>query len=207
MPTLPTTQADSAAFKARRSDVRAIVIGASAGGVDALLAIARSLPADLTAPVLVVLHLPPDRSSGIAALLAPCCALPVDEALDKAPILPGHVLFAPPDYHLLVEPTASGWAVALSADEPVRYSRPAIDPLFESAAAAFGRQLLAILLTGASDDGSEGLLRVRQCGGIAWVQDPASAAAATMPASALARAGADAVLTLEQICRGLSQLS
>lgn len=191
---------------ARAAALRAVVIGASAGGVEALLAIARCLPADLAMPVLIVLHLPPDRPSGIAALLAPRCALPVDEAVDKAPILPGRVLVAPPDYHLLVEPAGSGWAAALSADEPVRWSRPAIDPLFESAAFAFGSQLLAIVLTGASDDGAEGLRVVRRHGGLGWVQDPATAVAATMPSAALELAGADAVLTLEQICQQLAAL-
>ncbi|KAG0923380.1 hypothetical protein G6F31_019529 [Rhizopus arrhizus] len=131
-----------------------VVVGASAGGVAALQAVLGALPPRLPAPVLAVLHLPRDRSSRIAEVLAPYCALPVREAEDKQPLQPGTVTFAPPDYHLLVEDPGT---VALSVDAPVLFSRPAIDPLFESAAAVFGAQVLALLLTGASSDGSEGV--------------------------------------------------
>ena len=179
----------------------ALVIGASVGGVEALQAIARSLQADLRAAVMVVLHLPPDRPSGLAELLAPQCALPVAQALDKQPAPRGAVVIAPPDYHLLVEPDGS---LALSVDEPVRYSRPAIDPLFESAAVAYGPRLLALLLTGGSDDGSAGVAAVRRSGGTVWVQDPLTAVAAIMPAAALAHAGADEVLTVREMCRRLA---
>jgi len=140
------------------SRIEAVVIGASAGGVDALLTLLTALPAGFRPAVLVVIHVPPDQPSGIAALLDQRCALPVTEALDKQPVPSGAVVFAPPNYHLLVEPTRT---LALSIDAPVRYSRPAIDPLFESASIAYGAQLLALLLTGGSDDGSEGLAAVR----------------------------------------------
>ncbi|PTA70899.1 MULTISPECIES: chemotaxis protein CheB [unclassified Stenotrophomonas] len=181
-----------------------LVIGASAGGVAALQSVLGALPATFPAPVLAVLHLPRDRSSRIAEVLAPCCALPVREAEDKQPLQPGTVTFAPPDYHLLVEDAAS---VALSVDAPVLYSRPAIDPLFESAAAVFGPQVLALLLTGASSDGSEGVAAVRAAGGHAWLQCPEEAEASMMPASALQHAGADAVLPLELMCRRLKEFS
>jgi len=180
----------------------AIVIGASAGGVAALRAVLGSLPADLPVPVLIVLHLPRDRPSTISEILDGDCALPVREAVDKQPLLPGTVTFAPPDYHLLVENRES---LALSVDAPVLFSRPAIDPLFESAAEVFGERLLAMLLTGASSDGSEGVAAVRQRGGSAWVQQPEDALSPLMPASALAHAGADAVLTLDAICARLSE--
>lgn len=183
-----------------RHGVDAVVLGASAGGFEALLAIARVLPADFVPALLVVLHLPPDRSSRIAELMAPVCALPVTEALDKQPVRGGTVTIAPPDYHLLVEP---GGRLALSVDPPVLYSRPAIDPLFESAAIAWGPRLLGILLTGASADGSAGVAAVRRRGGHAWIQSPDDARVPIMPASALEHAGADAVLTLSQICRRL----
>lgn len=181
-----------------------LVIGASAGGVAALQSVLGALPATFPAPVLAVLHLPRDRSSRIAEVLAPCCALPVREAEDKQPLQLGTVTFAPPDYHLLVEDAAS---VALSVDAPVLYSRPAIDPLFESAAAVFGPQVLALLLTGASSDGSEGVAAVRAAGGHAWLQCPEEAEASMMPASALQHAGADAVLPLELMCRRLKEFS
>jgi len=129
------------------SRIEAVVIGASAGGVDALLSLLSALPQGFRPAVLVVIHLPPDQPSGIAALIAQRCALPVTEALDKQPVASGAVVFAPPNYHLLVEPART---LALSIDAPVRYSRPAIDPLFESASIAYGAQLLALLLTGGS---------------------------------------------------------
>jgi two-component system chemotaxis response regulator CheB len=182
----------------------AIVIGTSAGGVLALQQLLEALPATLSVPVMIVLHLPRDRPSRIAELLGNHCAVPVREAQDKQPLLPGEVLFAPPDYHLLVEDART---VALSVDEPVLFSRPAIDPLFESAAGCFGTGLLGILLTGASADGTEGVAAVRQAGGTVWIQCPSEASSPLMPASALAKAGADATLTLSQICERLGRLS
>lgn len=178
----------------------AVVIGASAGGVQALRSVLECLPASFAAPVFVVQHVPRDQPSGIPALLAGYCALPVIEADDKQPILGGRVVFAPPDYHLLIENRDT---VALSMDEPVVFSRPSIDVLFESAATVFAEDLLAILLTGASSDGSEGLAAVRQAGGKAWVQCPSEAAAPVMPRSALAHAGADAILRLQEMCHRL----
>jgi len=182
---------------------QAVVIGASAGGVQALQDVLRCFPRGFPAPVLVVQHIPRDRPSGIPALLAGACALPVAEAEDKEPLCAGVVLFAPPDYHLLVEDRLT---VSLSRDEPVLYSRPAIDPLFESAAEVFGDGLLAILLTGASSDGSAGVAAVRREGGTVWIQDPAEAVAPVMPASAIAHAGADAIVTLGDLCRRLGNL-
>jgi two-component system chemotaxis response regulator CheB len=186
------TELDGAAWP----DVDAVVVGASAGGVDALLALAASLPADFAVPILVVLHLPRDRPSGLAPLLATRCALPVCEAEDKMPLTPG-VFIAPPDYHLLVEPDG---CLALSMDDPVQFSRPSIDLLFESAAAVHAHRLLAVLLTGANNDGSAGMAAVRRGGGIGWIQAPADAAVPTLPAAALAHAGADAVLSLQDLC-------
>lgn len=178
----------------RRFD--AIVVGASSGGVSALRMLLDALPAGLPVPVLVVQHLPRDRPSQLAELFGHGCPLPVAEAEDKARLRPGTVWVAPPDYHLLVEDRET---LALSQDEPVMFSRPAIDPLFESAAAVFGRRLLALLLTGASSDGSQGIAAVREAGGVAWIQCPDEAVSSMMPASALAHAGADEVLTLGQI--------
>ncbi|MHC5148312.1 chemotaxis protein CheB [Stenotrophomonas rhizophila] len=188
----------------QRSRFDLVVIGASAGGVSALQALLSSLPTTLALPVLVVLHLPRDRPSHIAGLLDAGCPLPVREAEDKQPLQPGTVTFAPPDYHLLVEDRAT---LALSVDPPVLFSRPAIDPLFESAADVFGDGVLAILLTGASADGSDGVAAVRQAGGEAWIQCPEEAYSSMMPASALAHAGADAVLPLTSICTRMKGLT
>ncbi|GHA79074.1 chemotaxis protein CheB [Cognatilysobacter bugurensis] len=181
-----------------------VVIGASAGGVTALRQLISALPATFPAPVLIVLHLPRDRPSQLAQVLGRGGAVPVCEAADKQRLAPGHVYVAPPDYHLLVEDRDS---VALSVDEPVLFSRPSIDVLFESAAHVFGGGVLALLLTGASSDGSHGVAAVRRVGGVAWVQDPEDADVALMPASALAHAGADAVLTLGQMARQLAALT
>jgi two-component system chemotaxis response regulator CheB len=185
----------------RRHD--AVVIGASAGGIEALGQLLPGLPAGYALPVLVVLHLPPQRTSQLAALFGSRCRVPVREAQDKEPIQPGTVYFAPPDYHLLVEPD---FTLALSVDPPVNYSRPAIDVLFESAAAAYAERLLAIVLTGASVDGSQGVAAVLRAGGTTWVQDPATAAHATMPAAALRVAGAQAACTLEDMGKQLACL-
>lgn len=181
-----------------------IVVGASAGGVSALQQLLAALPADLPMPMLVVLHLPRDRPSRIADLLDVRCPLPVLQAEDKQPLAPGTVTFAPPDYHLLVESRST---LALSVDAPVLFSRPAIDPLFESAAEVFGSGVLAILLTGASNDGSAGVAAVRNAGGQAWIQCPDDAYSPIMPAAALAHAGADAVLTLTSLCSRMKGLA
>jgi len=180
-----------------------LVVGASAGGVSALQQVVQALPATLAIPVLAVLHLPRERPSRIAELLDAAPPLAVREAEDKQPLQAGTVTFAPPDYHMLVEDRQ---AIALSLDAPVLFSRPAIDPLFESAAVVFGASVLAILLTGASSDGSQGVATVRAAGGQAWLQCPDEAEAPLMPASALRHAGADAVLSLSHLCERLKEL-
>jgi two-component system, chemotaxis family, protein-glutamate methylesterase/glutaminase len=183
--------------------VDAVVIGASAGGVDALSTILAALPAGLRPPVFVVLHLPREGPSLLADIFAPKCAVPVREAVDKDRIEPGTIYFAPPDYHLLVD---DGPQIALSADEPVHHSRPSIDVLFESAGDAYGRGLLGIILTGGSQDGAAGLAAVRGCGGITVVQDPADAYASLMIDAALALGPVDYVGRLDAIAdllRGL----
>lgn len=183
--------------------IEAITIGASAGGVEALLALLDPLPANFLPSILIVIHLPADRSSSLPRLFSGRCRLPVKEAEDKEPIEPGKVYIAPPGYHLLVEPEKY---LSLSMDEPEHYSRPSIDLLFESAAYAYRKRLLGIILTGASADGSEGLRAVRQLGGAAWVQDPQEATSAIMPRSAVAKAGADLVLPLKELATRLSRL-
>lgn len=183
--------------------LRLIAIGASAGGVEALGIVLRALPARCRAAVVVVLHLAPGRSSQLPQLYAQRCQLPLREAQDKEPLQAGVVYFAPPDYHLQIEPEG---CFSLSQEEPVNFSRPSIDVLLETAAYAYRRAMLAIILTGASADGAAGLARVRQLGGGAWVQDPARASCAVMPAAALKRAGADRVLDLPQMAASLALL-
>lgn len=183
--------------------IRLVVVGASAGGVEALDVVLRALPARGRAALVVVLHMPPDRSSLLPRLYAERCRWPIKEVEDKEPVLPGTVYFAAPDYHLQVEP---GGSFSLSLDAPVHFSRPSIDVALESAALAYGADMLGIILTGASADGAAGLALVRQHGGLGWVQDPAQAMASVMPAAALALAGADRVLSLAQIGAGLAGL-
>ena len=180
---------------------RAVVIGASAGAVEALLKILPGLPGDYPLPLLIVVHLPPDRDSTLAALLNARCRITVKEAEDKEPIRPGTAYLAPPDYHLLVEPE---FLLSLSNEEPVHYSRPSIDVLFQSAADAYGGALAGVILTGANSDGARGLRAVREAGGAAFVQAPEEADADAMPRAALA-ACADAVaLPLERITEALN---
>lgn len=181
----------------------AVVIGASAGAVDALSAILPALPPGYPLPVLVVVHVPPDKKSLMADLFRYKCRVDVREADDKEPLTPGTVYFAPPDYHLLVEPDRR---LSLSSEEPVHFSRPSIDVLFESAADAFGAALVGVVLTGASADGASGLRAVRAAGGRAVVQNPDEAAVPTMPRAALAACPDAAVLTLEQIAAHLCDL-
>lgn len=166
----------------RNATIAAIVIGGSAGAIDALSTILPGLPPDFARPVLVVVHVPPDKASALTELFQTKCGPHVKEAEDKEPIVGGSVYFAPPNYHLLVE---RDFHLSLSSDEPVNYSRPAIDVLFESAADAYGAGTLGIVLSGASSDGAAGIAAICRAGGRALVQRPDTAAVATMPRAAL----------------------
>jgi two-component system chemotaxis response regulator CheB len=191
-------------FNASSIDIRAVVIGASAGGIEALSSILPALSACAPFAVLIVVHLPKDRPSLLPSLFSERCALPVQEAVDGDPVMPGVIYFAPPDYHLLLD---NGPRISLSIDELVNYSRPSIDVLFESAADIFGAQLLAILLSGGNDDGAKGLVYVKRCNGSAIVQQPETALVDQMPRAALARIVPDAVLTPAEIGHVLREMS
>lgn len=184
--------------------IQAVAIGASAGAVQALLKILPSLPADFPVPVLVVVHVPPGRSNPLVALFETSCALTVKEAEDKEWAIAGAIYFAPSDYHLLVEYDGT---LALSLDELVNHSRPAIDILLETAAEAFGPALVGIVMTGANHDGAAGLKAVADAGGIAIVEDPASAATPAMPAAALAACPGALVRDLDGITQYLINLA
>lgn len=180
--------------------VKAVVIGASAGGVQALLELLPSLPVDFPVPVLVVLHIPPDRTNVLATLFDARCAMTVKEAEDKDTAVPGVIYFAPSDYHLLVEANGD---LALSTEKPVNFSRPSIDVLFESAADTYCPDLMAILLTGANDDGARGLSAVATAGGTVLVEDPDSAYARPMPEAGLKHCPSAAALSLKDIASQL----
>jgi two-component system chemotaxis response regulator CheB len=181
----------------------AIAIGASTGGIDALLGLLPALPPRLNAAVMIVVHIPPQRDSLLPQIFQERCALPVREADPGEPIRPGHVYFAPPDYHLLVEADRT-WT--LSQDAPVHFSRPSIDVLFETAAWSFGPRLLGILLTGANEDGARGMRAISDAGGVTWAQSPDTALASIMPQSAIALGGVNDVLSITQIARRLQKL-
>ena len=176
--------------------IEALVIGASAGGVDALVELLPALPGHFRAPTVFILHLPADRESRLAELFAARLARPVREALDKLPVEPGTVYFAGAGYHLSIEDDR---VFSLSCEPPVHFARPAIDVLMESAADAYGAGLAGILLTGANHDGAAGMQRIRQRGGLTIVQDPNEAQASAMPAAAIHLCPSHLVLPLAAI--------
>jgi two-component system chemotaxis response regulator CheB len=180
----------------------AVVIGASAGAIQALSRLLPALPATFAVPILIVVHVPADRSE-LVPLFQAKCRIAIKEAEDKEPIEPGRVYFAPPAYHLLVE---TDRCISLSVDEPVLYSRPSIDILFETAADAYRDALTGIILTGANEDGAHGLAAVIRAGGNAIVQDPFDAFSSTMPTAALARSTCARVLSLDAIASHLLTL-
>jgi len=181
----------------------AIVVGGSSGAIDVLNVLLPALPVGLAASVIVLLHLPCDRRSRLVDIFGYRCDLSVLEAEDQQAILPGHVYFGPPGYHLLVD---HGPRLALSIDPPVNFSRPSIDVLFQSAADCYGERLLGVVLSGANEDGADGLAAIHAAGGHAVVQAPATAAMRAMPDAALARVPASQVLTPEDIAAFLAQL-
>jgi two-component system chemotaxis response regulator CheB len=184
--------------------IKAVVIGASAGGIDALSVILPLLSPEVQFAIVIVVHIPPDRNSMLVELFRGKCRLTVKEAEDKEPIEFGTVYFAPPDYHVLIE---ADHRLSLSSDERVQYSRPSIDVLFETAADAYEQNLLGIVLSGANSDGARGLRLVKDLGGQAIVQNPATAHSQEMPRSALAACPEAECLNLEEIGRYLQQIS
>ncbi len=179
-------------------------MGASAGGLTALQAVLAPLPADFCLPILIVQHRWPAEDDLMAFTLNASCDLKVKEAESNELIQGGYVYLAPANYHLLVEPDRS---LVLSVDEKVCYSRPSIDVLFESAADVYGAALIGVLLTGANHDGTAGLKKIKQMGGLTIAQDPATAEVDVMPNSAIRENVVDNVLSLSQIASCLTQLS
>jgi two-component system, chemotaxis family, protein-glutamate methylesterase/glutaminase len=173
-----------------------ICIGASWGGLRALGRVLSDLPPEVDAPIAIAQHRHPGSHEGaLAELLQHRIERPVRDVEDKMEIERSMVYLAPPDYHVLVEQGS----FALSLDERVRFARPSIDVLFESAADAYGERVIGVILTGANDDGAAGLARIKERGGVALIQDPQGAERRTMPDAAIAATVADAVLPLEDI--------
>jgi two-component system chemotaxis response regulator CheB len=179
-----------------------IVIGASMGGVEALQRLFGGLPADIPAALFVVQHIG-RWSSQLPQILAPHSSLPVVQAVQRGVISPGTICIAPPDHHLILERGHT----RLTRGPRENWARPAIDPLFRSAARVYGRRVVGVILTGLLNDGSAGLAAVRAAGGCAVVQDPADAIAPDMPWNALRHAGADYRVKLAEIPALLARLS
>lgn len=172
-----------------------VVAGASAGGVEALVELVRSLPSDFPYPVLVVLHVSPAGTSMLPAILARACRLPVASPGDGDPVRPGHVYVAPPDVHLVVE----GGQMRLSQAPRENGHRPAIDPTMRTAAAFYESGAIGIVLSGSRDDGTAGLMVIKARGGTTIVQDPDEALYPAMPRSAMSHVKPDAVLPVAQM--------
>ncbi len=183
--------------------LEALVIGASAGGVDAVLRLLERLPGDYRLPIVCVLHLRDGHDSLLVELFQRRLALPVREVVDKEYLRGGTLYFAPPGYHLSIE---SDRSFSLSREEPRHFARPSIDILFESAADVFGPHLAGILLTGASADGALGLQQIQRSGGLALVQEPADAQVPVMPQAALALLTPDFLLPLTGLRDLLAEL-
>jgi two-component system chemotaxis response regulator CheB len=179
-----------------------VVIGCSVGGVEALQAIAAGLPENFSAAVFVVLHLSPQTHSVLPEILNRAGPLPAKHPVDGEPIRRGQIYVAPPDHHLIIE----DGKVLVSRGPKENRHRPSVDPLFRSAARAYGRQVIGIILTGSLDDGTVGLQTVKRAGGIAIVQDPEDAFCPDMPRSAMNHLTADYVVPLARIPALLTEL-
>jgi two-component system chemotaxis response regulator CheB len=179
-----------------------VVVGTSWGGLAALRALVGGLPESLSMAVTIVQHRHRDSDHLLRALLQERSALEVCEVEDKMPLEHGRVYVAPPDYHTLVEPGH----FSLSTEAPVRYSRPSIDVTFGSAADSYGHRTVGIILTGANTDGSDGLRRISDRGGMAIVQDPKTAESAMMPTAAMKAVPRARVMALQDIVRFVSEL-
>ena len=174
---------------------KAIVIGTSAGGLIALSAILQQLPADYPIPLVIVQHRTKDQKTLLEEVLQQKSKLNVVQAEEKEKIKPGFVFMAPPDYHLLIE---SDYSFSLSAEDPVHFSRPSIDVLFESAADVYKETLIGIILTGSNADGAAGIAAINNQGGLTIAQDPSEARFAEMPRAAIKK-GATNIYSLAQI--------
>jgi two-component system chemotaxis response regulator CheB len=184
--------------------VDAIVIGASAGAIEALNELLPRLCPSLDVPVIVVVHLPQRHQSLLPSLFAMRCGVPVCEPFDKQPVVAGTLWFAPADYHLLIDRER---CFALSIDPPVLYSRPSLDVLFESAADVYGSRLAGVVLSGANEDGSQGASMIRKAGGQVLVQKPEEALATAMPEAAISAARPQFVGSLAQLVEHLRNLA
>jgi len=182
----------------------AIVIGASAGGLQALSSILSALPEKYTLPVIIVQHRAKEEKDLLENILQQKCRIKIKQADEKELITSGRVYFAPANYHLLVERNRT---FSLSSDETVNYSRPSIDVLFETAAEVYEKRLVAIVLTGSNNDGANGVKVVRSQGGLTIVQNPGEAQYPAMPVASIGTGAVNHIFMLKEIQQFLIQLS
>ena len=182
--------------------IRLVVVGASLGGLTALRILLGGLPRDFSAALAIVQHRRAASDSRLRELLSGASRLPLIEPDDKEPLQAGHVYLAPANYHMLV----GGGTLWLSIDAPVIFARPSIDVLFESAADALGAEVMAVVLTGSSDDGAAGARAIKRAGGLVLVQDPADAESPALPRATIAATPVDAVLALPALCERVMAL-
>jgi two-component system, chemotaxis family, protein-glutamate methylesterase/glutaminase len=180
---------------------RLIVIGASAGGVNAIQTLLKGLPSKYSIPIIIVQHLPPTARQNLSQIYSGPSGCTLVEVEDKMPVEPWTVYFSTPNYHVEV---ADDLTISLSQDDLVQHARPSIDVLFHSAARVLGLRSMGILLTGASQDGADGLKKIADAGGLTIVQSPEDADHDTMPSAALAIMTPTKVLSLEGIAEYLS---
>ncbi len=179
----------------RRRDI--VVIGASSGGVEALRELCQGLPGDFPAGVFVVWHMPTPSQGLLPRILEPSCQLPTDNAFDGEPIRPSRITIAPPDHHMLLE----DGHVRLTQGPKENRFRPAIDPLFRSAAYAYGSRVIGVVLTGSLDDGTSGLWAIKDRRGLAVVQEPTDALFPSMPRSAITNVRVDHIVPMAEMSR------
>lgn len=182
---------------------KAIVIGLSSGGMDALKNIFSALPGDFNLPIAIVQHISPRSDSQWIEILNAKYEIEIKEAEEKEKLKRGTIYLAPPNYHLLIEKDGS---FSLSIDERVSYARPAIDVLFETAAEAFGEQVVGIVMTGSNHDGTAGLKKIKDCGGFTIVEDPETAFSSYMPQEAINHVKPHHILDLKGIIEFLKSL-
>jgi two-component system chemotaxis response regulator CheB len=183
---------------------KAVVIGTSAGGLSALDKIFSGLDENFNLPVILVQHKHVESDDYLAKYLNRLSHLNIKEADEKEPIKEGNVYIAPADYHLLIE---EDFTLSLNIDERVHYCRPSIDVLFETAADAYGRHLIGIILTGANEDGTQGMIKIKEEGGLTIAQNPKSAEVAYMPKSVIEKIEVDYILNLEMIAQLLNKIN
>lgn len=178
---------------------RLIVVGGSAGSIEVLGDLVGGLPAGLPAAVLIAIHISPELRSRLPQILGRAGILPVRHAVDKEPISAGRIYVAPPDHHLLVGPGH----LHLSRGPRENGHRPAIDPLFRSAAQFYRRTVTGVVLSGGADDGSAGVVAIKAAGGTSVAQDPKDAIHPRMPQSAIETGAVEAVLSIPEIVKYL----